>query len=216
MKMTKYKVFALALAVCLVAILSMGTLAWFSAEDSVTNNFIIADSNDDGVADFSVAVTETKDGENWTDEGLEYTDILPGETLNKWAIVKNTSSSDKYSQYIRVTITVTGMPEWTAAVVGTDLKDSLAINEQVWDIDSVTYDAAAGTNTLVMYLNTTLAKDADVTVFETVTIPGTMVNEANNALNLIDFNIDVFAEAIQAENLGLTTPTAAAAFALID
>ena len=40
MKMTKKKVFIAALAICLVAIVSMGTLAWFTASDYVTNDWI--------------------------------------------------------------------------------------------------------------------------------------------------------------------------------
>ena len=45
MKMTKKKVFVTALAICLVAILSMGSLAWFNASDTITNKFKIADSD---------------------------------------------------------------------------------------------------------------------------------------------------------------------------
>ena len=64
MKMTKKKVFVTALAVCLVAILSMGSLAWFSAQDSVTNNFHIADSADNNPDDiFSVDVYEKYDSD---------------------------------------------------------------------------------------------------------------------------------------------------------
>ena len=57
--MNKKKVFILALAVCLIAILSMSTLAWFNAADDVTNKFMIADSDGDGTPDFSVSVWET-------------------------------------------------------------------------------------------------------------------------------------------------------------
>ena len=46
MKLSKSKVVALALAVCLIAILSMGSLAWFTDDDSVTNDFYIAGSED--------------------------------------------------------------------------------------------------------------------------------------------------------------------------
>ena len=46
MKLTKKKVFVAALAICLIAILSFGTLAWFSAGDSVKNEFYVADSTE--------------------------------------------------------------------------------------------------------------------------------------------------------------------------
>ena len=42
MKLSKKKVFALALAVCLIATLSFGSLAWFTDNDSVTNEFKVA------------------------------------------------------------------------------------------------------------------------------------------------------------------------------
>ena len=60
MKLTKKKVFVAALAVCLVAILSMGSLAWFSAQDEVDNKFMIATSEDLDPDDiFSVNVWES-------------------------------------------------------------------------------------------------------------------------------------------------------------
>ena len=80
MKMTKKKVLALALCLCLLATVAAGSLAWFSAEDSVTNQFLIADSGDDDQADFSVNVEESDDeGTSWDDGGLVYEDILPGQ-----------------------------------------------------------------------------------------------------------------------------------------
>ena len=48
MKLNKKKVVVSALAVSLVAILSFGTIAWFSAEDTIENKFHFADSDDDG------------------------------------------------------------------------------------------------------------------------------------------------------------------------
>ena len=217
MKLTKKKVFVVALAVCLLAILSAGTLAWFTATDSVTNNFLIADSDDNGVADFSVDVKESDDdGQTWTDDGLTFEEILPGDVHNKLAIVKNTSTGDRYSQYIRVTIKVVGAPAWQSGVVGADLKDSLGIDETIWNITSVTYDSTSETNTLVMYLKDVLDKDEEATIFETVTIPGKFVNDANSSYNLTDFDIEIKAEAIQSENLGLANPSAVEAFKLID
>ena len=88
MKMTKKKVFAAALAVCLVAILSMSTLAWFSAQDTVKNEFFVADSTDTDKNDiFSVDVLERvdTDGNGVYDatlsspNGFDYKDILPGD-----------------------------------------------------------------------------------------------------------------------------------------
>ena len=77
MKMNKKKLLVSAVALCLIAILSMGTLAWFSADDEVTNKFMIATSEDANPEDiFSVDVWEnTPDGR--VDEGeYVYEDIM--------------------------------------------------------------------------------------------------------------------------------------------
>ena len=59
MKMNKNKVLALALAVCLLATVSMASLAWFTDNDSVTNDFLIAGSENSKPDDvFSVDVWE--------------------------------------------------------------------------------------------------------------------------------------------------------------
>ena len=46
MKLTKKKVLLASLAICLVAIISFGTLAWFTADDQVTNTFLVANSEE--------------------------------------------------------------------------------------------------------------------------------------------------------------------------
>ena len=100
MKMTKKKVFVAALAVCLVAILSLGTLAWFNARDEVTNKFMVTDSEQDPDKIFSVDLYETKVDENGdpvvpyekTDDGNTYDDIAPGDLLTKDPTVENTGN----------------------------------------------------------------------------------------------------------------------------
>lgn len=111
MKFNKKKVLVVAVCISLVAIMSMGTLAWFTDSDSVTNQFMIADS-DDTTADavFSVTVTEdtSTDGEE-TADGRDYADVLPGDTLSKVPVVTNTGY---YDQYIRVIIDVKNYSKW--------------------------------------------------------------------------------------------------------
>ena len=67
----KKKVFVVAVAVCLIAILSMSSLAWFSDQDEVTNEFMISTSDDvddpDGI--FSVDIWElVPDGDDADDD----------------------------------------------------------------------------------------------------------------------------------------------------
>lgn len=197
MKMTKKKVLALALCLCLLATVAAGSLAWFSAEDSVTNQFLIADSGDDDQADFSVNVEESDDeGTSWDDGGLVYEDILPGQTLPKLAKVTNTSTGDTYSQYIRVVVTLTGM-NWQAAGEGDFTKSLTGLNADL-HLVATDYDAATKTNTAVFYLNKVLAPGAEITVFEGIRIPGKFDNQGGE-FNLTDFDLTVKAEAVQSE-----------------
>ena len=92
----------------------------------------------------------------------------------------------------------------------------MGIDETVWNITSVTWDSTTKTNTIVMYLKDVLDKGEQVTIFESVTIPSKFVNDADSQFNLNDFSINIKAEAIQSENLGLTNPSAVEAFKLID
>ena len=64
MKFNKKKVLVASLAISLIAILSLGTLAWFSDSDEVTNKFHVAggeDSKPDEI--FSVDVMEAVDAD---------------------------------------------------------------------------------------------------------------------------------------------------------
>lgn len=228
MKMNKRKIFVIALAVCLIAVLSMGTLAWFSAEDSIENKFHFADSNDDGKTDFSVDVVESNDPEG---DGLVFEELLPGASLEKDPTVKNTSSSDKYSQYIRVTLTLkdpTGA--WKAAFdakrVG-EGKYLAFLNEMFKTVDMQNtwelagsqgvgygYDENAKEFFWVFYYKNILKKGEEVKLFTQVVIP-TGLTVADASAMLSKFDVTVKAEAIQSENLGLIYPSAGNAFALL-
>ena len=97
MKLTKKKVFVVALVVSLIAILSLGSLAWFNASDSVENKIMITDSETNPDDVFSVDVYETLVDENGdpvdpvqkTDSNT-YDDIAPGDVLTKDPTLENT------------------------------------------------------------------------------------------------------------------------------
>ena len=205
MKMNKKQVFTLALAVCLIAILSMGSLAWFSDEDSIKNDFMIADSDDDTADEiFSVDVWEnTPDGDKDQD-GYEYKDILPGDELKKEVYVENTGY---YSQYIRVTVTVNNANAWIAALGnGYDLGTIFeGHDETLWTRMEVgTYNGTNNTYTMVYYLNETLEADETVCLFETVKIPSQLTQQDMVFVGA-GFELTVVADAVQTENLGIDT-----------
>lgn len=209
MKFNKKKVFAVALAVCLIATLSLGTLAWFSASDEVKNDFLVADS-DDNTADkiFSIDVWEQYDSNgdgdfNEADDkdyanGLKYEDILPGDELSKVAHVKNTGH---YDQYVRVIVTISDATAWINAVgkefviedmfEGYDPSMWMQIDKEIKN-DTVTY---------VLYYNGVLTSEEDIVLFNAVKIPESLT-QAQAAAFKGGFSIDVKAQAVQTRNVG--------------
>lgn len=217
MKLTKKKVFVAALAVCLVAILSIGTLAWFSAQDDVTNKFYIASSDDTDPEDiFSIDVWEKTPDSDKDQDGYEYKDILPGDVLKKEANVENTGY---YDQYVRVTVTVSDAQAWMTALNTNgavpkleQIVDGYDPNANVWTDTS--RERVGDTIVYTMYYNGILLGDMEsiydnggvhkdvVTVFTAVKIPSSLTVEQAAAFNS-NFEINVKAEAVQTENLGI-------------
>ena len=203
MKLTKKKVFVSALAICLIAIISMGTLAWFSAQDEVTNKFMIADSDDDTPDEiFSVDVWEnTPDGEKDQD-GYEYTDILPGDTLKKEARVENTGY---YDQYVRVTVTISDAQAWIAAL-GADFNVADVFGGFVAADWNHIWNNMNGATTIpenfvyVMYYKNIVKPGDVINVFNNVKIPTSLTREEAVAFGG-NFDITVKAEAVQTENV---------------
>jgi len=205
MKLSKKKVISLALAVCLLAILSMGTLAWFTDDDSVTNNFYVAGSEDqDPDAVFSVDVWEDKDpidvdGEDKIQDGIEYDAILPGDKLFKEVHIENTGA---YDQYIRATVTVTEASIWQDVygkrIVPLDEitnADLSGVHTQV-----AYYDAVNDVFVYELYYTDILKVGKDLVVFDTVNISKDL--DRYQAAEMQDFQITVVADAVQTEHVG--------------
>lgn len=131
---TKKKLFAAALAICLLSTISFSTLAWFNATESVTNKFMVASTGTgtgggstaekifsvdlwEYVGDKDNVADEDKDAEGnpvvdageKDHDGLAFENILPGVVYHKEPVVENTGS---YDQWIRVVVTVTKATAW--------------------------------------------------------------------------------------------------------
>lgn len=208
MKMNKRKVFVTALAVCLVAILSMGSLAWFSAQDNVINNFYVADSTDTKPDDiFSVEVFERvdTDGDGVIDaalfeNGFNYKDVLPGDLLVKEPVVRNTGY---YKQYIRVIVTISDATAWLNAV-GENIDMNtvfVGFDETKWTNIEKKIAGETDTVTYVLYYDGILESGNDITLFTDVKIPESLTQAQAAAFNG-NFTIDVKAQAVQTENVG--------------
>jgi len=205
MNMTKKKVFVAALAISLVAIISMGTLAWFNASDELTNKFMIADSDGDGTPDFKVDVFETNpDTGDKDQDGITYDAIAPGDILDKDPTVYNLGD---YDQWIRVSVT---FDEWNtindACVnqgITNDLRTwfRLSFNSSEWIAADNETAYVGDTVTYVYYLNHKLEPGKSAVLFENVFIPGEFEqDDMTFASN--DFSINIKAEALQADNTG--------------
>jgi predicted ribosomally synthesized peptide with SipW-like signal peptide len=211
MKFTKRKVFVTALVLCVFAIISMGTLAWFSASETVENKFWIASSEAaPTVKDFSIDVWEnTPDGDRDQD-GHKYEEILPGDVLKKESRVENTGD---YPQYVRVTVTISDAEAWINALGTTfnvaDVFDGFDATKwsHVWnnliDATQIPEDLV-----YVMYYNEILDPGDVIEVFNNVVIPASLTRDDVVALEG-NFSVKVKADAVQTTNVGVDASTSA-------
>lgn len=223
MKMNKKKVFVTALAVCMIAILSFSTLAWFSDQESVTNRFQVATSDDDSAGDiFSVDVYEwvEDDDDDNIDEsekieegGYTFEDVMPGDKLKKQPVVENTG---RYDQWVRLTIKFSSIDAWYALQDGDTANGPITLlsKSEDWDrwifagLDYTTEDAYVYT----YYLNAPLTPGEKVGTFTFVNIPTSL--DQNDLFDIQSLELEVLAEAVQVENVGAAT--AEEAFAIVN
>lgn len=150
-----------------------GTLAFFTDTKAATNVVTFGD--------VKISLTEnTSDasGEKGqvTSDGLQFSSIVPGDTLNKEPVVKNVGTNDAYVR-VKVTfnstyVTFTPNADWTK---------------------SGDY----------YYYKNKLAKDQTATLFNTVKIPTAVDNAAVASATDADKKIVVTAEAVQADNFAV-------------
>ncbi|MBQ4037734.1 MAG: right-handed parallel beta-helix repeat-containing protein [Clostridia bacterium] len=207
MKLTKKKVLVLSLAVCLIAVASLGTLAWFTASDEVVNNFYIANSEDDPDDIFSVDVWEDNTPNDDPNEpkldGIEFENILPGDELFKEVHIENTGS---YDQYIRATVTVSDAALWQKVfgqnmVALEDFVNYKYNGHAPIHTEVAYFDAANDSFVYQIYYDKAIAPDEEFIVFDTVTI-----NEKLDRFQAAElegqFTIEVVADAVQVANVG--------------
>lgn len=221
--MAKRRMLLASLAVCLVALLAFGSLAYFTAKDEAKNTFLVAGYDPEHPEEFdpdtlfSIKVYEhevdeagkfTPDRETAAEvTENEYKDILPGSVLDKDPTVENTG---KYAAYIRVKVTVDKGNEWKA-IIGNDLTTLFSgLDAEKWTkegggsitMEGSSLDAMTTKYTYTYYLNEALAPGAKATLFDKVNIPADITVE--QFVTVPEFHVTVSAEAIQSENTGAT------------
>ncbi|MBQ3847643.1 MAG: hypothetical protein II748_02175 [Clostridia bacterium] len=217
--LSKKKIFAIAVIAALAAILSLGSLAWFTDSEKVENDFLIADSDDEPDDVFSIDLYEMEDtdgdgvGDTKTDTGITYDyndqEVIPGATLSKEAFVDNTG---RYDQYVRVKVTLSKASIWLSVLNIQSVDEYVDLNkffvtpdgfDETWhrnDADTE-YDLTNDTLTYVYYFNGILSPDDDpVRFLKAVKIPGELTKEQAVEMDG-SFDIDLVAEALQSENI---------------
>ena len=207
MKMNKKKLAVVSLVLCVAAIISMGSLAWFTANDTVTNTLTFA-------TDFAMDVYETDiDGVtqrvvNNETVGWDYTNLHPNQVIHKDPTVLNKSTSE--AQWIKVSVTVDNLSIWSQVVEeGSDLTSIFKeFDASAWTLyGTPETDEDADTITYTYILNSALPAGKTATLFKSVQIPSAIT--LDQAKELAGAKIIIKGEALQTSDLGVTTAKAA-------
>lgn len=183
LKNTKTKILVLALAVCLVAVCAMGTVAYFTDRSTATNVITT------GGVDIELIETAEKDGELFPFEDVS--GVMPGDVVSKIVEVKNTGKNDAY---VRVSVE-------KAITLAEGLEGKVDLSLVKLNINTEKWTEADG----YYYYNEVL-KPGETTapLFTTVTFDGTMDNLYQNCTT----TISVAAQATQSANNGTSALTA--------
>lgn len=192
--MTRKRIATLAASLSLVAVVGIGaTLAYLSDQDQANNTVKM------GKIDISLTenqVTQDQDG-NWvidtnkpvTSDGLTFTDVYPGETVEKNPTVHLEKGSE--SAYIRMKMELDSKGS-------SFTKDDMDVLEmrlrQEIEADG---DWKQGTDGYYYYNHILTPEDDSAVFFETVTLPG---KEWGNNTQRQKFSIKLQAEAIQSDH----------------
>ena len=172
----KKRMLTAALALCCLAVLATGTLAYFTAEETAQNVITM------GSLKMELVELNEK-GEPWTD----VEDIVPGMEVTKEAFVKNTGTVYFYT---RVKITKTFVPAQGEEKPELNTKlVRLDINEKYWE---------PGNDGFYYYREPVAPDEETEPLFTKVTFSTDMGNEYQNVKVIIDLD----AQAVQSRNNG--------------
>lgn len=172
----KKRMLTAALALCCLAVLATGTLAYFTAEETAQNVITM------GSLKMELVELDEK-GEPWED----VENIVPGMEVTKEAFVKNTGTVDFYT---RVKITKTFVPAQGEEKPELNTKlVRLDINEKYWE---------PGNDGFYYYKKPVAPGEETKPLFTTVTFSTEMGNEYQN----VKVKIDLDAQAVQSRNNG--------------
>lgn len=196
MKMNKKKLAVVSLVLCIAAIISMGSLAWFTADDTVVNNLSFVTDFQMDLVEHEGSAEGTEVGTGTSQTGLTLSNLKPGSEVWKDPTVLNKSASE--AQWIKMTVKVSKAAAWATAVPeGTDLTtiftgyvDDLWFHPEDPAIEGTDYVAT-------FYLKNKLAAGSSQALFTGIKIPETMTLDQAKAIE--DCTITVIANAVQSD-----------------
>ena len=202
-EMKRKKVLYSLIILSVITILATGTMAYFTATQSISNKFKVG-GND--AASFSIKVYETNEDGSQTTKGRVYREMLPGKVVKKDPTIENTG---KYSQWVRAEVILTSAKSWqeTEAKHGIDFKELMGgYDSEKWLLAGETYDQSADERIYTFYLKRELERGEKETLFESFRMPGQL--DAEDMTKLREFEIRITATAIQSRGTGDDAETA--------
>ena len=193
--MTKKNILSIVVALALVAALAVGaTLAFFSDEDTATNTFTM------GKVDIDLKESDNG-GETWTDDGLTFEKLVPGDTTPKMA--KVTVAEDSNDCYIAMTVALEcndNDAETGKGFTNGEKALLMAAVEDAIDADKWTVVLQNDGSLLCIYKEACVA-EAEVVLFEEITLPLGDKFVFGNNLAEEEFSLVLNAYAVQADNM---------------
>ena len=195
----KKKLLALAAIMICVSIVSLGTVAYFNAEQQahniITTGSIDIDLVEEMIVDGTKVPFEDQEG------------VMPGESVSKIVTVKNTGESDAYIRvWVNTAISEPGDPITNPLIKNLPLTIEVeGETVELIDIDYNTEDWTAGEDGYWYYDKALKAGETTEPLFENVTFHKLMGNAYQNSRTIVD----VSAEATQVANNGTSAMTAA-------
>lgn len=206
----KTKIVGLLMAAILLVVASiLGTMAYLTAEDSVTNTFT--------VGNVAIKLDEAETNEQGVIQGDERVKgnkyhLIPGHTYSKDPMVTVLKGSEE--SYIRLQVSITNAKEldkiFDPGAIMTDL--FAGYEPATWLYKGNTVSNNTRTYEFYFHEKVTAPLDSDLAlkpIFKSLTVPSAITNEQLAMLK--DMKITVVAHAIQADGFGDAT-TAWAAF----
>lgn len=193
---TKNKALLLSLcAVLLVAASVLGTMAYLTSQDAVTNTFSVGSV---AISMDELDVDNSTEGENDRDKANNYK-LLPGHQYTKDPIVHVSSTSEDCYLFVKVVNEITAIED-----------DATTVADQM---ETKGWIAVDGAENIYVYVGTTegasaplaVAANSNITVFESFKVKGSVTNE--ELANYAGKTITVTAYAVQKD--GFENETAA-------